>query len=85
MDEINPNIPNNGDEKLHDEQRLWVVSTGGSRRRRSRGPTQPGAGTTRKASSPSPRRRTLTATLEVVICEAKRDTERPELHRAARC
>jgi type IV pilus assembly protein PilM len=25
MDDINPNIPNNGDEKLKDEQRLWVV------------------------------------------------------------
>ncbi|HLY09753.1 MAG TPA: type IV pilus assembly protein PilM [Planctomycetota bacterium] len=25
MDEINPNIPNNGDEKLTEDQRLWVV------------------------------------------------------------
>ena len=70
MDEINPNIPNNGDEKLKDEQRLWVVDWKFEEKPKAE-PEQPG--TTHKEGAKSfPKAKVMTATLEV--CIWKRDT-----------
>jgi type IV pilus assembly protein PilM len=72
MDEINPNIPNNGDEKLTDLQRLWVVDW----KFEEKPKVEPGVpATPREGSRPFPTAKTMTATLEVVIFKRNSDQE----------
>ncbi len=73
MDEINPNIPNNGDPNLKDEQRLWVVDWRFEEKEKP-GPEVPGA-VRKEGSRPFPSAKVLTATLEVVIWKRERDTD----------
>ncbi|MBI3856805.1 MAG: type IV pilus assembly protein PilM, partial [Planctomycetes bacterium] len=52
MDEINPNIPNNGDPALKDEQRLWVVDWKFEEKERPK--EAPAAGAEPAAGRPAP-------------------------------
>src|SRR2546427_5892401 len=70
MDEINPNIPNNGDPALKDEQRLWVVDWRFEEREKPKPETAQPSGH-REGSRSFPSAKELTATLEV--CITKRD------------
>jgi type IV pilus assembly protein PilM len=74
LDEINPNIPNNGDAGLKDEQRLWVVDWRFEEKEKPGPETGQPAGR-REGSRPFPSAKVLTATLEVVIWKRERDTD----------
>jgi type IV pilus assembly protein PilM len=72
MDEINPNIPNNGDPNLKDDQqRLWVVDWRFEEKEKATGEAPAHQGT----SKPFPSAKVLTAILEVVIAKRDRDTD----------
>jgi type IV pilus assembly protein PilM len=74
MDEINPNIPNNGDDKLKDEQRLWVVDWKFEEKPKVEAEL-PGAAPHRDGAKSFPKAKVLTATLEVVIWKRNADAE----------
>ena len=73
MDDINPNIPENGNEKLTDLQRLWVVDWRFEEKPKiDAGLPPPGRA---EGSRPFPTAKTMTATLEVVIFKRQTDAE----------
>jgi type IV pilus assembly protein PilM len=74
MDEINPNIPNNGDDKLKVEQRLWVVDWRFEEKPKLE-PEAPGTASHREGTRSFPKAKVLTATLEVVIWKRNTDAE----------
>ena len=72
MDDINPNIPNNGDEKLTDLQRLWVVDWKFEEKPKiDVGAAPP----TKEGSRPFPTSKNMTAILEVVILKRNNEAE----------
>ena len=74
MDEINPNIPNNGDDKLTDVQRLWVVDWRFEEKPKEGAP--PPAGQKPQGEGRHfPTAKLLTATLEVVVAMRGTDNE----------
>ena len=76
MDEINPNIPNNGDDKLSDEQRLWVVDWKFEEKPKFDPPPAGAPAHNPKEGVKSfPTSKTLSATLEVVIYKRATDQE----------
>jgi len=72
MDDINPNIPNNGDEKLTDLQRLWVVDWKFEERPKIDAGAPPPP---REGTRPFPTGKTMTVTLEVVVFKRNTDKE----------
>ena len=75
MDEINPNIPNNGDEKLKDEDRLWVVDWKFEEKEKPKPETAQSGGGGRGDHKTFPSAKLLTATLEVVITKRSGDND----------
>lgn len=72
MDEINTNIPNNGDEKLKDTDRLWVVDWKFEEKPKAEAEV-PGTQPHREGTRSFPKAKVMTAILEVVI--TKRDSD----------
>jgi type IV pilus assembly protein PilM len=76
MDEIIPNIPNNGDTNIKDDQRLWVVDWQFDERVRAAAAPAPGtAPPPAPAGHLLPREKFLVATLEVCISKRNSDEE----------
>ena len=73
MDEINPNIPNNGDDKLNDMQRLWVVDWRFEEKPKEGAP--PPGGKPQGEGKHFPTSKVLTATMEVVVAKRSSDNE----------
>ena len=76
MDEINPNIPANGDDKLDLEKKLWVVDWRFEEKEKPRPETaQPGGNRPQGEGRHFPAAKLLTATLEVVIAKRSSDQD----------
>jgi type IV pilus assembly protein PilM len=67
MDEINPNIPNNGDDKLTDDQRLWVVDWRFEEKPRETAAPATPSRQPQGEGKHFPTAKLMTATLEVVV------------------
>ena len=72
MDEINPNIPNNGDDKLTDDQRLWVVDWRFEEKPRETAAPPTGQKPLGEGKH-FPTGKIMTATLEVVVSKKSSD------------
>jgi type IV pilus assembly protein PilM len=74
MDEINPNIPNNGDDKMTEEKKLWVVDWRFEEKEKPRPESAtPGGNRPQGEGRHFPAAKLMTATLEVVV--AKRGSD----------
>jgi len=78
MDEINPNIPANGDEKLTDLQRLWVVDWRFEEKEKPRPESAMPGGQKIGETKHFPAAKLLTASLEVVIAQRSSDQQARE-------
>src|SRR5579859_4705162 len=74
MDDLNPNIPNNGDDKLTDQQRLWVVDWRFEEKPKE-GPPAPGGQKPPGEGKHFPPSKLLTAILEVVVAKRQSDQQ----------
>jgi type IV pilus assembly protein PilM len=75
MDEINPNVPNNGDDKMTDQQRLWVVDWRFEEKPKEMAAPASGGQKPAGEGKHFPTAKTMTAILEVVIAKRSSDQE----------
>lgn len=75
MDEINPNIPANGNEQLTDQQRLWVVDWRFEEKEKPRPESAQPGNQKMGEGKHFPAAKLLTASLEVVVAKRGNDQE----------